>query len=277
MMSNSYLFQIPEIEEIILSYLEIPVDFYQLMLINKYFYEIVNNNIIFSEFKNFYKKEKFLGMMFVGYEDFVSYVATNVYEQINDQLYRKFLQACKYGYLRTAKYLLEKYIKTNDSVNNVLALLYCCKYGHLEIAQWLYHLDPKINIHANDELPFRLSCEKGHIEIAKWLYSIYGDIKINIHTNSESPFRLSCQNGHFEIAKWLYSIAGNIKIDIHQSSYQLEDYAFYMSCVNDHIEIAKWLYSLDNTINVRPVYEDISRNIVEDNQQEIKEWLKSLL
>lgn len=252
---QSHLIYIRELEEIILSHLKTPIDFFQLMLINKHFHKIVDNDIIFLEFKNFCEKENTM----------------KIYSS-HGPLYQKFMKTCKYGYPYTAKYLIEKYAEIKTE-NHISALRASCMNGHLKIAQWLYYLNPQIDVHCFDELAFRESCENGHFGIVKWLYSIT-NAKINIHAVNEYAFQFTCRGGHFEIAKWLYSIA-NGKINIHAN----EEFAFTSSCGHDHIEIAQWLYSLDNTVYTRlnyPRLQCLLNHCKESGFKEIIEWLTLL-
>lgn len=188
MESSNYLFCIWEIEEMILSHLQTPINFFRLMLINKYFYKIVNYNKIFLEMKDFYQKKDDLTI----FTDCESYC-------------QDFLKTCQYGYPYVAKYLFKKYMnKINIHIGNEYAFRYSCYGGHLEIAKWLYSLDHTINIHSNNEYAFRWSCLCGYFKIAKWLYSLDG--KINIHAMNEYAFRHSCAYNHLETSKWLVSI-----------------------------------------------------------------------
>jgi hypothetical protein len=47
-----------------------------------------------------------------------------------------------------------------------------CVFGHLEVAKWLLSVKPDINISANNEEPFRLACFARKLEVAKWLQSL---------------------------------------------------------------------------------------------------------
>lgn len=169
-MEHYYLFCIKEIEEIILSHLNTPIDFFQLMLINKYFCKNVNDNIIFSEFKNF------------------SCTRLEVY-RICTKLNEKFLKACQYNYPHAAKYLLEKYTdKINIHIENEYAFRWSCSNDHLEIAKWLYSLDHKINIHVYCDEAFKQSCKNGRVKVALWLASICDKYKLTIIDNKIVDF-----------------------------------------------------------------------------------------
>lgn len=168
---NNYLFDIPEIEEIILSYLNTPIDFFCLMLINKYYYEIVNKNKIFLEFDDFHKKQPILD----------SWHHALLHDE---ELHKKFLQVCHTGHQYVAKYLLAKHTnKINIHVHNDFFFLWSCSHGRIEIAKWLYSLDGKTNIHVMNELAYKQSCKNGHTKVALWLASICDKYKLTIVDN----------------------------------------------------------------------------------------------
>lgn len=92
---TSYLFSIPEIEQIILQNIKSIVDWYQLMLINKYFYQIIINQSIYLEFKDYYYKKDSLT------------INTKFNSIVSDQ--KDFIKTCQNGYINVAKFLFEKY------------------------------------------------------------------------------------------------------------------------------------------------------------------------
>jgi ankyrin repeat protein len=93
-------------------------------------------------------------------------------------------------------------------INNSLLddYIFCdaCFYGRLEVAKWLLSVKPDINISGENGCAFRWSCKNGHLEVAQWLLSVKPDI--NISADNEYVFRFACINGDLEFAKWLQSL-----------------------------------------------------------------------
>lgn len=278
-----YLFPIAEIENIILSYVDNFDDYHRLILVNKYFYDIVANDRMYVEFRNFHLAQKKF------------YIYANITMTFNYR-YRQdnFLKACRNGYLQVAKYLFKKYRNNiNIHTDNEYAFRSACENGHIELVKWLLSLQNihgKINIHIDDEYAFRLACENGHIELVKFLYSV--DNTINVCACEEYAFRYSCIKGHLEVAKWIYSLANpgygyyryfwqqppldtkrfKNKVEIHAC----DDYAFYWSCRLGYLEVAKWIYSLDHGINIYENSHKALRWSCQYGQIEVVKWIYSL-
>lgn len=249
-MTNTSIFPIPEIECMIIDYLDFPKDAGKLMSVNKYYNKLIKYNPLFMEFERFYVDKK----------------KGSINETSNPNNRNLYL-ACKYCYTLIPKYLLQKY-SLNVREDNDYAFRLACYANNFELAKWLYSLDDKINIRSGGGFPFCICCKNGNFEMAKWLYSL--DDQINIHVSGEFTFRTSCENGHFEIAKWLYFL--NNRINIHAMS----EYVFRLSCKNGHLEIAKLLYSLDEKINIRSMQDYAFRLACENDHIEIAEWLCTL-
>lgn len=235
---NTYLFQIPEIERIIIEFLDPLLDYVNLVLVNKYFYDIVMEIPIFMRLKEFYhKKDLPLIHNSISFHRNINYPHKLNKYQIN------FLKACQFGYLSVGKYFLVKYSNKIEIClfhTNIFQL--CCLNGHLETAKFLLDLKCRnLDIHANHEAAFRWSCENGQLEIVKWLYSqsIGNGNPIDIHTCNEYAFLMSCKNGHFDVVQYLYNLdKGNFQI------HSCNNFAFRWSLNNGHLEIWKWLCGL---------------------------------
>lgn len=247
---NNYIFPIPEIEDIIISYLSPIEDFKKIIQINTYYHQLISTNLIYCEFKEFWQNN--LNMNFVN-----NYSTLFVREGA-------FITACMNNYLHVAKYLYSKYSQEiNIHAFDDLLFRYCCSNGHLDVVKFLMSLDGKIDIHARNDAAFFWSCSEGHLEIIKWLY--YNEfpiplensgevkitsqenpnkIKINIHANNEFAFRISCEYGHLQVAQWLYDLAINenhvTKINIHAE----DEWAFKTASKNGHTHVVQWLASI---------------------------------
>lgn len=245
MNSTYYIFPIHEIERIILDYLDEITDWKKLILVNKYFYNLISDDPTYLEIKNFCRIKKSIDVFCIPGN-------TN-----RDTL--NLWKACQMGYLRVMKYLLMKY-SNRDMIQvhyfREFAFQLCCRGGHTEPAKWLYEFTrfnkkSVIDIRQDNNYAFNSSCENGHIETAKWLYELSKtDNRIDIHSEDESVFRFSCVYGRLELAKWLYKISytdENKLIDIRARN----DHAFRTSCRSNTIEIAKWLCSLCPDYKVR--------------------------
>lgn len=270
---NTFLLPIINIEVELLNYLDPIIDFQQLAMINRYYYNIVINNPVFNKFKDFITETK-------ENEIFMFDLDEDLYNSKN--ISKNFIIACKYNYLSIAQYI--SFHKNYSSYDSEIGFKWSCLNGHIDVCKWLYSMsiqmkDP-INIHTCNEYPFRWSCTKGHIDVSKWLFdlSIKMDSPINIHADNEYPFRWSCSENHLEVAKWLYelSISINSPIDIHVCN----EYAFRHSCIKGNYEVSKWLYQLGNDIgspiNIRMYDDEVFVNSCKNGDFIIANWLCSI-
>lgn len=205
-----YIFAIPEIEQMILNYLDPTVDLQKIILLNKYFYKIVSNDPLYLELKELCQKLKFTPI-FLPFH-------VPVHRKIHTRL---FWLGCILGYSHAIKYLLNTYPDNIDIHEyGEYAFQLCCENGHIELAQKLYQISQSnnnlINIHADNEYAFRRSCEKGQIETAKWLYQLsqQNDNELCISAVSNYAYRYSCSRNHIEIVKWLCSLCSNYSFEI---------------------------------------------------------------
>ena len=173
MLSRDY----PELERIVVSYLDPLTDYYQLLQVNKYYYHMVMGNGVYKEMKNFSGKRNY--EIKINWFDYM----VSIYDKFIDTNEAKmnFMKACQYGYYLIAKMLFNKY------PNKILpyldsAFLLVCNSGHLNIATWLYEID--VNIHIDEEKSFCDACGKGHLDIEIWLYDIFALNEFNMYLDT---------------------------------------------------------------------------------------------
>lgn len=184
-----YLFYVPEIEQYILDFLDVMIDRRKLISVNKYFYDLISENPVFSEFKKLYRIRK----LFFRKEN-----------TSTDQ--HNFLIACCNGYFNIVKYYITNHPhKIDIHHNNDIAFRRSCTNDNLDIAKYLLYSDNKIDIHIMDELVFRRCCAKGLLGMVKFLcdVSMSRNEKINVRILNDA-FRLSCLHGHIAVAKFCY-------------------------------------------------------------------------
>lgn len=282
MESTLYLFPIPEIEAMIIDFLDPNVDYKKIILLNKYFYQIIFNNETYQEFRQFSRMIKYSNCPKIQQINGIFYsaciydylmVAKYIYgkhshmikNNIHDGLL--FRDVCDYGNVNIAKWL----ISLDDGIrpSNKYVFRRCCERGDLEMAKLLYSSNINIDIHEDNEYVFRCSCERGKIKVVKWLYSL--NQNINIHASNEYAFRQSCSYGQFKIVKFLLSL--DPKIDIHAEN----DAAFYYACCGRHLDIAKLIFSIDGKIN-KTVYDKLlfEKKVFDRDDIKIVKWLISL-
>lgn len=272
--ADNRIFPIPEIECVILEYLNTE-ELFSLMYLNKFYcrsiyanslYDELNrfrvivpnyhirghiwSNIVLAQGKNqFCYVYKFIIACGTGYLGVAKYYHSQCLSTIpfsdifNDNL---FPTICMNGHTNIVEWLLPIYHKQITSDVYDLVLRFSCRHGKLEIIKMICSVN-KLNIRVNNDYAFRTSCEFGHLDVAKYLISL--DDGINIHSDDEYAFRMSCKHGHMKVCRYLISLKSNNKINIHAE----EEDAFRKSCENGHINIVKWLYSLAHEM---PNYSD---------------------
>ena len=175
------IFTICDIDDILLTHLNVINDYSSLILVNKYYHNKIINNKLYQLWIYLYDYDKKNKIKFIEKHESL------------------FINACKINKL--PKYLFLTFPDINIHAWDEAAFKRSCKFGHLEVAKWLIELgelshDP-VNIHADYEYAFRQSCHNDHLEVAKWLVEL-GELSrdpINIHVEDEYSFRGSCQNG----------------------------------------------------------------------------------
>lgn len=202
--ANVYIFPIPEIEQMIINYLDPVTDWKNLNVINKYFHNLTSRNQTFLELKEFCQKQT---------KYFYASRRYNKYDVM-------FWKVCRHGSIPVMEYLLNKYAKEIDIHSyKEYPFQLCCEFDHLNMAKRLYALSKTtelINIHADDEYAFLQSCRNQHMEIIKWLYQLSqeNDNPINIRAHNDLIYKNSCECGRIEVVKWLQSTCPEYSYEI---------------------------------------------------------------
>ena len=157
-----------DLDESIIQYCDLEMDFVNISCINKYYRDIIINNSLFNEWEKIKKFTK-------GKKKYSS-------------LKNLFDRSCHFNCLLYAKYLVQKEtIDIHADKEQVFRSI--CKKGNIEVVKYLIELgeNPKhgqINIHIQNEHIFILCCQRGHIDLIKFLIKLsnqsnYGQIDIH--------------------------------------------------------------------------------------------------
>jgi len=224
----------------------------------------------------------------------------------------EFIEHCSKGDLEKAKHMLfVQYDRQNINISkwNDEAFRDACRFGHLEVAKWLLEVEPSIDISAQDEYAFRRACCNNHIDVATWLQSLHpekyefeiinndtifgfvykmemrfchmcekGKLEeakkflqdnptLDISYDNESAFQCAVYQGHFELAKWLLEVKPDINISAK------DDYAFRLAVMDGHLEIAKWLLQLKPDIDISVKNEFAFRHACQNGKLETAKWI----
>lgn len=106
---EQFLFPLPEIEEIILSYLDKLVDYKKLMLVNKYYHSMVSHDSVYVELLRFCKKIHKSGIFVPGRAREARPVPSNLSDKTSNVLDAIFTKMCDENYLQLSKYYYGKY------------------------------------------------------------------------------------------------------------------------------------------------------------------------
>lgn len=234
---DKMIFPISEIDQMIFNYLDILNDGKNLVLVNKHYQFMVQENSLYSALKNFYAHRK----------------KYNIKKFLSEKGYlpSNFFKACAFGDLQVVKYLFFKFCRAIDPpLNEELmrsdirdAFKISCEYDCVNVSEWFYSLG-SINLKTSIKRMFFENCKKGNLDIAKWIYSLKNEIISSMEPGSagiNKLFSVCCKNGRLEVVKWLLS---DHQIDIYANGNE----TFYWTCYYGHLEIAQLLYKLDQEI-----------------------------
>lgn len=288
MNQTNYIFPIPEIEQIILNYLDIDMLYQNVLFVNKYFYELIIQDPLYSEFKKFNDRRSF-GEMNVNYcivkacKYDCLLVAKYFFEKFNDEyienrhLEKSFSHCCKNKNEDGVKWIYKLNKDFGIDIDIEFALSRICEYGILSLVDWICKIilqtNNPVDIHIFKN-SFWCACRTGHLQIVKYLYSFRDKISINVRGYNQA-FYLSCANGHMPIARYLHKISlkEGKKINIH---YRHEK-PFLSSCGNGHLETAQYLYELsvkqNNEIDIHVNNDESFHSSCCNGHLEVAQWL----
>jgi hypothetical protein len=156
------------------------------------------------------------------YNKFYSIRSLN-YEVITEYL----PYACKYGNLKTAKWLVKEY--NIKCVNDRIFVQSCCN-DQLEIVKWLYYSFDFTDIDAFEI--FKNVCNYGYLDIAIFLYRNYKKIISRSDVINEIFNNVLYES--LNVAKWLFETFEPTKDDLYTD-------VFRDLCEYERIDVAKWL------------------------------------
>ena len=105
--------------------------------------------------------------------------------------HKQFINSCKDGNLELAEC---DYYAFRDA----------CEYGRLEVAQWLLKVNPNIDISANGNHVFKMACLYGNLDIAQWLLQVKPTIDIS--STNDYAIKYASNHGKTHIVEWLQSL-----------------------------------------------------------------------
>ena len=149
-----------DLDTTIINYCDVESDYKNILLINKYYNNIIMNDNLFLDLKRI--------------------IEMKIKTKNKTKL---FIETCRMGLKFFAKYLLLKH-KINIHMDNEHAFRLSCANGHIETVKYLIELGnqanyKQINIHADDEFAFRWSCGNGYIEMVKtWKHSFQFNLPV---------------------------------------------------------------------------------------------------
>lgn len=283
--NNQTIHPYHEIEKMILDLLNPITDYPKLIVVNKYYHELITNFEIYLKLK-----------------EVINHGGTFAPNKINNYC----VIACILGHLEIAKSFYDFDCKLNNKriLISTFKLEKSCESGHFEVIKWLCELDPSII----SKFSFKYACLSGNLEIVKYFFSKeFENFKINIHTHSEEPFIISCERGYWDIAKYLLSLEethGKINVknlnektfrkitkynqfEIAKQVYSLGknhggieicyEKLFIDTCINNQLDMAKCLYSIKNkTVDIRKNNDYLFHECCRRGHTEMVQWLCTL-
>ena len=110
-----------DLDSTILSHCDLEDDFLNIIVVNRHYCKLVNDDKLFLEWKRFNSTNKF------------------PIKNID----HKFQLSCWYGCIIYSKYLLDKHRTINIHADNENAFISSCSNGYIDVAKWLIELRKK--------------------------------------------------------------------------------------------------------------------------------------
>jgi hypothetical protein len=156
----------------------------------------------------------------------------------DEDYFNAFLSASNNSHIEILQLLLDANPDLVDiTANDNIIFRTACKNGYIKLAKWLLDKEPGIHIDAHDDDAFKSACENGHLNIVKWLYELEPEI-VTTYDTDKTAFTLACKNGHLKVAKWLFHIYK--KNNTFPTQEQL-DKIWVRSSINNTREITDWI------------------------------------
>ena len=231
-------------------------------------------------------------------------------ENPDEQTDKTFVDLCKNGELKTAKWLFDNrdidltfnnsqcirdsarenrldviewlYPKTNwlikvdeifDDENEYESLLcYCCRCGYFSPTKYLYEIESEEFITENNDEAFGLCCQGGFIKIAAWIIITNPSTDI---LDGGYNLLLACTFGHLKIAQWLHRY---MRLEPGWETLFRENFynCFERSCSNNHLSTAKWLLKVMPSIDIRRACDSVFRVVCINGHLPILQWILSI-
>ena len=127
-------------------------------------------------------------------------VADSLLHTINSD----FRYYCRRGNLDCVKNIVENYDILNPNTRASYGFRIACNKGYLKIAKYLvekFPLDSNKMIRYDSKKwnAFRMACCNGHLNVVKWLVKTF---RVDPHHCNEEAFSLACKNGHLNVVKY---------------------------------------------------------------------------
>lgn len=247
------IFPIPEIEDMILAYIDPIDDLPKLSRVNHYYNSVAKRNTLYTTTLNYHirygrisihdiftlicSQNNISGAKYLKAR-YLNYLRSYSYDDI-------YIICCRNGHLDTAVFLLNsgfnisrikiKFIFGTYDCNSIFTD--CCKHIYMFI--WMYNMyimDDYVN------LLFKQACTDGNITAASFLYNLIEFYGIGNYTTNDL-FQQICKKNHLGIAIWLYNLddSKGIIVDIHHG----HDQALCTSGWSNSYDIVDWLCCLD--------------------------------
>lgn len=186
----------------------------------------------------------------------------------NNDLQSDLMVACKEGYFKDVKLLLDQGAKIDDqNFCNETALMIACRRGRIKIVRFLLEKGASVNICYNKDWNGVLDAHAyGHIDVFNYYFK---KALSNPDNDKQTALMIACKEGHFEIVKLLLEKEANVN---HQSNYGWT--ALMLACEKGNIKIVKLLLEKKAQINLKNIEKSTALMIAcEKNHMEIVKLL----
>lgn len=295
MFLNKYIFPLIEIESKIFSYLDIFKDFKNLILVNKYYSELINENELYGEVR---KLMKYLDLFHCNKKNHSAFKKENIV--VDNDLLKKYIVSIELKLNKLAIFMNPKCDLNFELFPNE-KMKFCCIFNNVEFAQWIFQ---KYFIKSLSELNLSeylsICCFCNNSKMLNWIINIskiyklelkistrmflngciYNNIYIisllsNIYSFKKNQivkgFRICCEKGYLKLATWILNNYKNI-----EKGCFIGSNSFDKCCENGHFKMAKYLLKvMDKKYPLQISYNKFNcfRKSCLNNHFEIANWL----